>query len=51
MRPHEFQLPPKRKRKSKPPPVTLCGEIVLTDAELYAQEMRRKFGQAKNPKP
>ena len=45
MRPHEFQFPPKRKRKPTPPRVTLYGEIVMTnaevDAELYDQAMKR----------
>ena len=55
MRPHEFQLPinrKKRKRGTTHPRPTLFGDNVLTaaelDAELYAQEMRRKLGQAKN---
>jgi hypothetical protein len=53
MRPHDFQLPinrKKRKRDSTHPRPTLFGDNVLTaaelDAELYAQEMRRKLGQA-----
>jgi len=45
MRPHEFQFPPKRKRKPTPPRVTLYGEIVMTnaevEAELYDQAMKR----------
>ena len=45
MRPHEFQFPPKRKRKPTHPRPTLFGDIVMTaaelDAERYDQAMKR----------
>lgn len=45
MRPHEFQFPPKRKRKPTHPRVTICGHILMTnaevDAERYDQAMKR----------
>ena len=45
MRPHEFQFPPKRKRKPTHPRVAICGHILMTnaevDAERYDQAMKR----------